>query len=245
MPRLSSTHSHEDGVEGELAMNGRPSRPAHYSSRKEIHHHSQMQPALPCADIGNVCDPDAIRLGNRKLSLEVIRDQDTRLVDREPSRSIAMQGPQAILAHQVRNSVFAAGLTGLSKIEKDTGCAVDAMARDEGRANQSQQPGVLLGPIRNRVLEPFVIAARRNSEHSTHDLDGMLLSMRFNELIDPADILVAFSLEHRHLRGLFSMSRSSSVRFSCERNLSISLRASINAAACSSVLSGFTAFTYL
>lgn len=201
MPRSSATHGHEDGVEDKLAMNGRPSRPAHYWSRMEIHDHGQIQPASPCTDKGTVCHPDVIRLGNRKLSLEDIPDHDSRLVDRYPSRSIAVQGPQAIFAHQARDSVLAAGLTGLSKIEKDTKCAVDAMARDEGRANQAQQPGILLSPIRNRVLEPFVIATWRNSEHSTHDLDGMLASMSFNELIAPTDIPIAFSIGHWRLPG--------------------------------------------
>lgn len=45
--------------------------------------------------------------------------------------------------------------------------------------------------------------------------------------------------------GLFRISRSSSVRWSCARSLSISLLAAISFVACCSDLSGLIAFTYL
>ena len=67
--RLPSTHSHQDGIEHELAMDGRASRPTDDSSRVQIQDHRQIQPALPGADIRYISDPNDFRLADRKLAL--------------------------------------------------------------------------------------------------------------------------------------------------------------------------------
>jgi hypothetical protein len=58
-----------------------------------------------------------------------------------------MQRPEIILAHQACNAMFAAGFTSLSKIEKDTRGTINAMTGSEGGPDQSQEPGILQGPI--------------------------------------------------------------------------------------------------
>ena len=56
--RPPSTHSHQGGIEHELAIDGRASRPTDDSSRVQIQDHRQIQPALPGADIRDICDPN-------------------------------------------------------------------------------------------------------------------------------------------------------------------------------------------
>jgi hypothetical protein len=57
--RASRTHGHQHGVEGELAVDGRTRRPTDDLAREEIHHHDQVQPALPRPHVGDIRDPDA------------------------------------------------------------------------------------------------------------------------------------------------------------------------------------------
>ena len=50
--------------------------------------------------------------------------------------------------------------------------AVNALAHDERRADQSEQAGILLGAVRHRLLQPGVVAARRDLGHAAQDLDA-------------------------------------------------------------------------
>ena len=51
------------------------------------------------------------------------------------------------------------------------------MTRDERRPNQAQEPGVLLRAVRERLLQPLVVAARRDAEDATHCLHAVPFSM--------------------------------------------------------------------
>jgi hypothetical protein len=168
MARSPATHGHQDSVQHQFAMNRRTGRPANDPSRIKIHDHSQIQPPLPSTNVGNICDPNAIRFSHGELPLEHIWNQHRRLANSNPSCSIAVQRAQAILAHQAFDSVFTTSLASLTQIQKRARRTIDTVAGDKGSTNQSQQPGVLLGTIRNRVFEPFVIAARRDLEHFAH-----------------------------------------------------------------------------
>src|ERR1700736_29170 len=94
-----------------------------------------------------------------------------------------MQSAQVVLTHQPFDSVLATSLPGFSQIQKYTRRSVDAVTGYKGRADQAQQPRVFLGSIRNWMLKPFVEAARRNLENSTHSIDRVLAPMGFNELV--------------------------------------------------------------
>ena len=58
-----------------------------------------------------------------------------------------MQGPKLMLAHQPCDAVLTAPFAGLAKVQEDSRGTVDALARREGRANQTKQSGVLLGMV--------------------------------------------------------------------------------------------------
>jgi len=73
-----------------------------------------------------------------------------------------------IHAHQPSDAVLATGLSGLPKVQEDARGAVDAVTRGERGTDQAKQPGILLGPVRERVREPLVVAARSYAEHVTH-----------------------------------------------------------------------------
>ncbi|MNI61679.1 hypothetical protein D3C73_1169620 [compost metagenome] len=46
--------------------------PADNFSRAEVEHTGQVQPTLPAGNVGNVCDPDFVRLGRRKFLIQQI-----------------------------------------------------------------------------------------------------------------------------------------------------------------------------
>ncbi len=63
-----------------------------------------------------------------------------------------MQRAQIVFAHQPRDAMLAAGLSRFTQIEEDARRAIDAVTRDERRANQSKQSGVFLIVVRDRLL---------------------------------------------------------------------------------------------
>ena len=56
--------------------------------------------------------------------------------------------------------MLATGLSGLTQIQEHPRGAVDALARRERCADQAKQPGIFLGPVRDRLREPLVVALR-------------------------------------------------------------------------------------
>src|SRR5947199_6912437 len=89
--------------------------------------------------------------------------------------------------------MLAAGLSRFTQIEEDPRGAIDAMTRDEGRADQAQQPGVLLGVVRDRLLEPVIVTAHGHLEDATHLLHAVPISIGFDEFVrrtDPSRDLV-------------------------------------------------------
>jgi hypothetical protein len=67
--------------------------------------------------------------------------------------------------------MLAASLSGFTKVEKNAGRPVYAMAGVERRQDQSKQPFILLTPLRNRFSKPRVVTAASNPKNSAHHLD--------------------------------------------------------------------------
>ena len=120
------------------------------------------------------------------------------LADRPAPRAITVQSAQAIHAHQSGDAVLATGLAGLPEVQEDARGAVDALTRGERRADQAEQPGILLGPVRDWVREPVVVAARGDAEDATHRLDGVVVSIGLDELVRRANSPCAQLRGHRH-----------------------------------------------
>ena len=80
-----------------------------------------------------------------KYEVTLTAEQEVRL-QRLSTCSMApfatVQRAQIGLAHQASDAMPAAGLSGFTQIEEHARGAVDAMTRNERRANQSKQPGV-------------------------------------------------------------------------------------------------------
>jgi len=79
--------------------------------------------------------------------------------------------------------MLTAGLAGFPQIEEHAHGAIDAVTRNKRRANQSDEPGVLLRVVRDRVLQPVVIPARSHFEDPTHHLHAVAISMSLDECV--------------------------------------------------------------
>src|SRR5437870_224874 len=101
-------------------------------------------------------------------------------------------------AHQSRDAMLAARLSGFAQVEEDARGAVDAVTCDERCPNQAKEPGVLLRAVRDRLLQPLVVAALRHAEYTTHHLHAVLLSMRLDEFVHRTDSPGAWLHGHRN-----------------------------------------------
>jgi hypothetical protein len=119
--RLASPHRHQDRVDDDLAGQCRLHGPPDDASRIEVHHHGQVEPALPRADVGDVGHPHLIRLLDRELSLQLVRSDDRRTPGDRPRRLVAPHSTDFLGAHDARDTMTPTLLAGLSQVEEYAG----------------------------------------------------------------------------------------------------------------------------
>lgn len=168
-------------------MNGRPHRPADDAPREDIQSDSQVQPPFPRADVGDVRDSGHVRPRCRKLALQKIRQEYRSGPDCPLAGGVPVQSAQAVLAHDARDAMLAAGLTGLAQVEQDSRRTVDPLARRIRSADHAEQARVLLGPKGEQLLEPVVVAALGDAQDSTLHFHGELPAMGLDEGVGLAD----------------------------------------------------------
>jgi hypothetical protein len=185
--RSAAPHRHQHRIEHELAVNRGAGSPPYDHAREQIHDDGQVEPALLRPDVGDVGDPGLVGPRRRESSLQEIRDQDRWLPDSPAPCAIPVQRAKIGLAHQPGHAMLAAGFARFPEIKKDPRRAVDAVTRNEGSPNQAKEAGILLRTVRNRLLKPLVVAARRDAENATHRLHSVPPSMGLDELIRRAN----------------------------------------------------------
>ncbi len=74
--RSTALDSHHHSIQHEPPVYGRSRRPPDNLTREQIHDDGQVQPALPGADIGNICGPDPVWLLDVELPLYEIWNED-------------------------------------------------------------------------------------------------------------------------------------------------------------------------
>ena len=183
----SPAQGHQYRVNHKLAVHGRPRRPTDDPAGEEVHDDGQVEPSLPRPNVREIGDPRLVGPRHRELPLQQIGDQDRGLADRPSSGAIAVERAQLVLAHEPRDAVLAAGLSRLTQVQEHTRGTVDALTRDERRPDQPEQPGVFLAAVRDRLQDPFGVAARRHAEYATHRLHAVPLSMGLDERVGRAD----------------------------------------------------------
>src|SRR5450631_2216325 len=122
------THRHHDGVEDELPVDCRLRRPSDYLSGEQVQDDGQIEPPLPGSNVGYVRDLCHIGLGNVEVALQSVWNGCRWLALCLAPGTVSAHRSDAVGSHDARNSMFAAGFAGFSKVEKDSGRTVNTMA---------------------------------------------------------------------------------------------------------------------
>src|SRR5665213_1170389 len=117
----TTAYGHQHCVEYELGGYRLSRRPPNDLSGEQVHDNSEVEPALPGANVCNIRDPNLIRAGDVEIALHEVRDQPGGLGDGAVPDSIPSNRSNFVNAHQPHHAVLAAGLAGLPKIEKTLG----------------------------------------------------------------------------------------------------------------------------
>jgi len=140
-------YGHQHCVEYELAGYRRSRPPPDDLSGEQIHDHSEVEPALPSADVCNIRNPSLVWTCDVEIALQDVWDELGGLGRRSVPDSIPSNRSNLVDAHQPHHAVLAAGLSDLPKVEEYSWCSVDTVACHKRRADQPQEPNVLEGSL--------------------------------------------------------------------------------------------------
>jgi hypothetical protein len=70
---LPAPQRQQQSIEHQFCVNTTAHGPAHQSTRVQVQHHSQVQPTLVGADVGDVGEPRLVYAVWRELSIQMVR----------------------------------------------------------------------------------------------------------------------------------------------------------------------------
>src|ERR1700691_6233435 len=153
-----------DELGGHLGLH----RPADDSSREEVDHGRDIEPALGRPDIHEVCDPPLVRSLSGELPIEKVGSDGRRscaVVFWKPPTSRA--SAQGVHPHQALDLVQAAGETFSEHVPPDAAGAISASAPHEARANLCGYPFVRCLAGAWSSTKPSVEAGARDVQRLT------------------------------------------------------------------------------
>ena len=180
--RPAATGRHLQGRQRQPTTQSRAHRPTDHPARTQIQQHSQIQPASPCRNIGDISRPD--RIGSRDLELtrESIRGHWPPVFrvcrDPEPASKGAFQ---AVVTHQARHPVSAAAKATPAQLVVDPRAPIPATALAMNRPDLEQQTAILSATPALRTMVPGVVTTGRDLQDSTHHVQRKLPSVPANE----------------------------------------------------------------
>jgi hypothetical protein len=143
----------------------------------------QIKKPTPSSDVRDVGDPNLVRLIDSELSLQNVRSQQRGLASNVAWLLIAADRFDFALLHDPCDPVTAAALTTVTQVQKDPRATVSTTAGLMELFDQRQQPGILNGSIRMRLLQPSVVTATMDPQHATHHDNTILVMVGANECV--------------------------------------------------------------
>lgn len=99
--RTTTRERHLQGVDDEVRAHVVGHRPPHDPPGERVLHRGQVQPSLPCPQVGDVRDPQHVGSLRPELPLDqIISHPDARHPDRGAPAALGDQAAEAVLAHQ-------------------------------------------------------------------------------------------------------------------------------------------------
>src|SRR5450631_1140960 len=191
-------NGHQHCVEYELTGYRWSRRPPDDLSGEQIHDYSEVEPALPGANVRNIRNPSLVWTRDVEIALQDVWDQLGGLGRGAVPDSIPSNRSDFVNAHQPHHAVLAASLAGLSKVEEYSWCSVDTVACRKRRADQPQEPNVLEGSLTDRLLKPGVVTGRSHLQHPAHRSNVEALSVGFDKFVGLMDLSRTGLRTHRH-----------------------------------------------
>ena len=105
----------------------------------QVNHHCQIQPAFIGADVGDVSDPDLVRLRHCEFPLQQVWCRGGRYADLVAWPLVAAHRAQLGLAHQACNALLAASNACLAQVAMNAWAAVDTLAVLKGLSDVSHE----------------------------------------------------------------------------------------------------------
>src|SRR5213593_2665767 len=141
--------------------------PTHNPARPLVHHHGQVTPSRADLQVGDIADPNLIRLLGQDRQLP-IRNTEEGMIGRV--RAIETRGPslKASFSHQPRHPILTDRVSQLPQRSGDPRAAIGLAARYMNPLNGHHQSAALLCPITRRPPVPGVVPGSAYLVHPAH-----------------------------------------------------------------------------
>jgi hypothetical protein len=180
-PDWLATHpGHLQGIDDELGAQVVRDRPAHDPAAEHIEDRGAVDPALGGAVLGDVGDPQPIRLIGDELTLHVIWPGRLRALLMAPPP--AVDSGQTVAGHQA-GDLASPDLVGAAQDELgvDPADSVGRPGSGMDLDDRVQHIGVLDVAVRRWPFDPFVVARGRDTQDPARHRDGEPVSGKLTD----------------------------------------------------------------
>jgi hypothetical protein len=220
--RPSLRDGHIKSLEHEFRTKMCLHRPANHAAAENIDHDRQLKKSRPGRNIGNISNPESIRLLCTKAPLNQIRCGSRRQTAyRCLHSSSTCHSNQASVRHQSGDPLLADRSAGLPDIGQHSRRSISTSREVMNLLDLLKQDQVLFLAGRWSTLEPRVIDASRDLQDIALQVDRTYSLVRLYEFVDPSGIVPVSRANQA--AAFFRISRSCfSCRFSRRNRLSSS-----------------------
>jgi hypothetical protein len=168
----SAPDRHHQSVGDELGRHRGAHRPANHPPREQIDHRRHIEPALRGPDIGEVCDPFAVRSRRFEAAIQHVRSNGGGLpltqIGRQPTP--ARTRFEGLQPHQSLDPVQSARDAVGGKITPNPPGAVGAVAANKAGAHLGAEFIIAAAAPTARPCQPGIEAAPRDTERPAHPI---------------------------------------------------------------------------
>src|SRR3954453_130347 len=193
--RLAPGERHPQRVDDELRAHVVGHRPADDLAREGVLDRGQIEPAFPGRHVGDVGDPEAVRLCWPELALdEVVADANTGNADRRLALALWNQCGDSGLAHQALDALLAdSHAVRHAQLGVDSRRAVDRAVLRMDLLDELAELAVPASALAGTAVAPVVVARARDAEQATTNGDRGAGPLRRDKPVDRHRVSVSFA----------------------------------------------------
>ncbi len=167
----------------------RAHRPADYAAAPGVEHHREIQEAAPGRHVGDVGHPELVRsIGGKFAPDEIRRSRGFATSSRGAHETTPTDALQAQLYHHPSDSLAAHRQALFGEIVEESGGPIRALGKPVKLSDPRRQRRILARSLRRLAIQPRVVAAGGDLQHSALRGYGIVGLMRSHEFEDPDGI---------------------------------------------------------